>query len=242
MSLSWFLIGLFLYLGALIQGAVGFGFALVAAPLIMLFEPQLIPGAVIIGGSSLTLAMCIQDGRYADLSGVGWILVGLIPGMFLGGWALMVLPPRETALMFSVVVLLAVGLSLYGFPARPIPHHLIPAGLLSAFMNVTTTMGGPPLALIYQNVSGPQLRGTLAVLFLLGNILSIISVWQAGKLGMFQIQAGLIMIVPILLGLFTARRVVKWLDRGHTRAAVLLIAGSSALIILVRAIWFPDSI
>jgi len=41
--------------GAMVQGAVGFGMALVAAPLLVLIRPELVPGPLLVSGLALTL-------------------------------------------------------------------------------------------------------------------------------------------------------------------------------------------
>ena len=48
------------------------------------------------------------------------------------------------------------------------------AGALSGFMGTIVSIGGPPIALLYQNESGPSLRGTLSAFFVVGVALAII--------------------------------------------------------------------
>ena len=66
--------------GAILQGAVGFGFAVVAAPLLLLIDARLVPGPLVFAALVLVVLMALRDRRGTDLAGVGWILLGRLPG------------------------------------------------------------------------------------------------------------------------------------------------------------------
>ena len=72
--------GLVIALSALVQGAVGYGMALVAAPLLALVDPMLVPVPLILLTSGHALLAVIRDGRYADWPGIGWAMLGRLPG------------------------------------------------------------------------------------------------------------------------------------------------------------------
>ena len=47
-------------------------------------------------------------------------------------------------------------------------------------MGSITSIGGPPMALVYQHRTGPELRATLALFFVFGSSLSILLLtWSA---------------------------------------------------------------
>ncbi|MGH8964098.1 MAG: sulfite exporter TauE/SafE family protein, partial [Actinomycetes bacterium] len=68
--------GLVVALGALVQGAVGYGMALVAAPLLALVNPALVPVPLILLTSVHAVLAVIRDGRHADWPGIGWAMLG----------------------------------------------------------------------------------------------------------------------------------------------------------------------
>ena len=78
--------------GAAVQGAVGFGMALLAAPLLVLIRPELVPGPLLINGLALTLLVARRERDSIDLFGVKWALVGRVPGVALGALALATVP------------------------------------------------------------------------------------------------------------------------------------------------------
>ena len=72
------LAGLVVAFGALMQGTVGFGFALVAAPLLVLLDPALVPvSLLLLLATAHALLMPRREHSDTDRAGVGWALVGV---------------------------------------------------------------------------------------------------------------------------------------------------------------------
>jgi len=113
---------------------------------------------------------------------------------------------------------------------------LILTGILSGFMGTTSAIGGVPMALIYQDLQGPKLRGTLSAIFVVGTLLSIISLIIIGRFGGQQIILSLELIPGILIGYFISTRTAKLFDRGYVRLMVLGLAGLSGVVILIRGL------
>ena len=148
--------------GATVQGAVGFGMALVAAPMLVLIRPELVPGPLLINGLALTLLVARRERDSIDLSGVKWALVGRVPGVALGALALTAVSADAMSLLVGLAVLAGVALGFARVKLSPDPRVLLGAGLLSGVFGTIASIGGPPLALVYQHEPGPRLRGTLA--------------------------------------------------------------------------------
>ena len=86
--------GLIVAVGALVQGTVGYGMALVAAPLLALVEPAYLPVPLILLTSAHAVFAAVRDWRHADWTGIGWAMAGRLPGTGLGVLAV-VRCPRE---------------------------------------------------------------------------------------------------------------------------------------------------
>jgi uncharacterized membrane protein YfcA len=136
--------------------------------------------------------------------------------------------------MFCLLVLIAVALSLTGRRVAPTPRTLLGAGLASGVMGTATSIGAPPLALVYQDVPGPRLRATLAGFFVVGASLSVIGLALAGELGADEWRAAAALLVPMIAGFLASRPAARLLDAGWTRPAVLAVSSASALLLLVR--------
>jgi uncharacterized membrane protein YfcA len=225
------------FVGAVLQGAVGFGLALVAAPILLLIDPRLVPGPLIFAALFLTFLSAYRDRHAIDFTGLGWGLAGRLPGTLLGAALLAILPPERLAVPIALVVLLAVAMSASGARVDPTPRILVGAGLLSGFMGTTSSIGGPPIAMVYQNAPGDRLRGTLGGYFVIGAVMSLTAIAAVGRFGVAELRWGVALVPGILLGFALSNRLTPWLDGGYTRPAVLAVAAAAGIGILVRQLW-----
>src|SRR5690606_15414156 len=98
-------------IGACIQGSLGFGLGLVAAPVLVMLDTSLVPSVVLGIGVPLTYLVAWRERRSLDLRGVSWAMAGRIPGTVIGSVAVVLLSDRWLAGMFAVALLFAVVLS-----------------------------------------------------------------------------------------------------------------------------------
>ncbi|HYC55410.1 MAG TPA: sulfite exporter TauE/SafE family protein [Candidatus Binatia bacterium] len=218
-----------------LQGAVGFGHALIAAPLLTLLDPSLVPGPVT--ASSIVLSMLVMwRERGADITPahIEWTLAGRLPGSALGAVAVALIPETSLAIFVAVLVLVAVAISMSGLHPVIQRRSLLIAGVLSGFMGTSASTGGPPLALLYQHFPGPTLRAALAANFALGGVISLVALWIAGKYGSEQTGSSVLLSAAAVAGFAFSGRAARFFDAGRTRVAVLAISAVSALLVLVR--------
>ncbi len=223
--------------GAVLQGAVGFGFAIVAAPLLMLIDARLVPGPLVFAALLLVVLTALRDRRSADFAGVGWILVGRLPGTAAGAAAISAIPAALLPLPLGALVLFAVALSASGLRVRPTRGALVSAGAASGFMGTVTSVGGPPLALVYQDAPGARLRGTLAGNFVIGASLSLVALFLVGRFGGTELRLALVLLPGTLLGFAASSRLARLLDRGYTRPAVLGVSAAAAVSVIARQLF-----
>ena len=154
--------------GATVQGSIGFGMNLVAVPVVAIIDPTVLPATLILAGLPVSALMVRREHHAIDKRGVGWILVGRIPGTLLGAWVVTVASRGALSVLLGVIVLAAVAMSAL---ARPIPitaSTSAAAGFASGTMGTAAAIGGPPLALLYQHRDGETIRSTLAASFFFG--------------------------------------------------------------------------
>lgn len=221
--------------GTIVQGSIGFGVALVGAPLLYLIDPGLIPAPMIVAGLGIAVLVLWRERRAVERAEIGHVLPGLVLGVAAAGPVMRVVDADTLGLLFGGLVLLAVGLSV-GRPFRPGRRLLFVAGGLSGFMGTTTSIGGPPLALAFQDRSGTRLRGTLAACFTPSALLSLLVLYWAGHLRMPQLVAGLSLVPAMLAGFWVSGWTARFLDRRWLRAAVLLVSALAAVAAIVRAL------
>jgi uncharacterized membrane protein YfcA len=223
-------------LGSAVQGSVGLGLGLVAAPILALIDPMLVPGPILLCGLVLTLLMSYRERRAMDIPGLKWGVVGRILGTLVAVVVLTNVPREEMTLIFGGLVLFAVVLSASGLHVSPTKWPLISAGALSGFMGTTSNTGGPPIALVYQHAPGARLRSTISGFFVLGTIMSLLALVAVGRFGRYEFWSALTFLPGVLIGFLLSARTLSLLDRGYTRAAVLTLSAVSGAIVILRAL------
>jgi hypothetical protein len=226
--------GLIVAFGALVQGSVGFGMALVAAPLLALIDPAYVPVPLLVlavAHAGLTLA---REPHATDWRGVRWALLGRLPGSVLGALAVACLPYRGFATLIAVLVLACCAMSAVRLPYGPTPRALVAAGVFSGVSGTAAGIGGPPVALLYQRQPGPALRSTLGAYFALGALLSYAVLGLGGQAGGGLLR-GLVLVPCMAAGFLLSGPVRRHVDRGRARPAVLGVSAASALVLLLQA-------
>lgn len=230
------LAGTVLVIASALQGAVGFGANLVAAPLLVLIEPAFVPGPLILVGLALNALMIWRERHPVPARTVGLALAGRIPGSVLGAWALASISGAGLDVFFGALVLVAVLLAVGGLHVRPTPVTITGAGVLSGFMGTSVSIGGPPIALLYQHEDGPRFRAVVSRLLIYGAFISLALIAAVGRLGRFELVAGVAFVPPVLAGFALSARLATHLDQGHTRTAVLVTSACSALLVVIKAV------
>jgi hypothetical protein len=97
-------------------------------------------------------------------------------------------------------------------------------------------IGGPPIALVYQHASGPTLRATMALYFMLGTVLSIVALWLAGTFGHHELVLSAVLLPGTVVGFVASGPARRLVDGGRVRGLVLAAASLSALVLLGSAL------
>ncbi|MGB0619208.1 MAG: sulfite exporter TauE/SafE family protein [Myxococcota bacterium] len=224
------------FLGAVVQGAIGFGLNLIVAPTIAAFVPEALPAAAIILALPMTLGSAAREFSHIDRSAILWTTIGRLPGIAVGLWIVMRLDAEALATATGGMVLFAVLMSLSS-PRIPItPVTQAAAGWLGGVMGTSSSIGGPPLALLYQHSPGPVVRSTLGAAFLVGTGFSFGALLVAGEVQALHWKMGGAMVPAVLAGLFLSRALHGFLDRGWLRPCVLALCGIAGLAVALEGL------
>jgi len=223
--------------GATLQGSVGFGMGLLAVPLLILIDPVFIPGPLLLIAFFLNIMVTYREREGADYPNLKWIISGRLIGTIIAAMVLRFLPDNILGILFGVMILLAVAISGSGFHLSLKPGNLLGIGSLSGFMATSVGVGGPPLAILYQMESGQKIRGTLAAIFLIGTLMSIVSLIIIGRFGMEELYLSVISFPAMVVGFYLSGKTARYLDRGFLRPAVLLVSTVSALVVIIKTVF-----
>ncbi len=222
--------------GAAVQSLVGLGLGLVAAPVVTLVDAHLMPQLLLVLAMLLPCLTLVESHDDIDWGGLGWVLAARVPGTVLGVLLLGWFSLRALGIAVAVMVLLATLLTLRAVTLPLTRPSLALAGFVSGATGTTTSIGGPPVALLYQHRPPPQIRSTLAVFFAAGALLSLSAITLTGHLDGQVLLLSLALTPCLLLGSWVGVHLRGLLPEGATRYAVLAVCTASALVLLVRSV------
>jgi hypothetical protein len=222
--------------GSTVQSAVGLGVGLVAAPVTALLEPTLMPGALLMVAVLMPCLTLIHDHHDIHWSGLSWSLPARVPGTLVGVWVVTELSDRELGIMIGLVVLIAVGVTWRAVVVPVNRATLSAAGFTSGITGTATSIGGPPIAIVYQHRPPREIRTTMAVYFLVGAALSLVALTVSGDLTGDQVVAALALLPFLAVGALVGTWARRSLPAHVVRPAVLVVSSASAVVLLVRSI------
>jgi uncharacterized membrane protein YfcA len=222
---------------AAIQGAAGYGLNVIAAPLLMLVDPSLVPGPMMVAAFVLTALMIWRNRDGLELRSVRWMVFGALPGTALASLLLPYIPVRELSFILAGLVLAGVVFSLTGLRFPPLRSVLFGAGFLSGLAGTLSSIGGPPVALVNQELKGAHLRATLSSYFIVLSVISVAGMVLAGRFGGTEMVKGLLLLPGIVAGFLLSKPFAAYLDRGYTRYVILGVSALAGVLLLIQQIF-----
>lgn len=219
-------------LAAALQASIGFGMGMLAAPVVGLVEPALLPATLIVLAVVVTLLVVVSERSHVDLTGTGWAMAGRVPGSVVGALLVVALPDRALTLMLAGVVLLGVLLTSLGWAPAPTRTALLVAGSTSGVLGTATSIGGPPMSLIWQAKDGPGLRGTMSGFFLVGSLISVATLAATGSVDRTTMVAVLLLLPMPVLGFALSRVFNRHLDRARLRLMAIAVSCLGAVLLI----------
>lgn len=221
-------------LGTLLQVSIGFGLGMIAAPVLALVDPSLVPVVNLVLACGVTAAVLVQDGAHLDVRGAGWALTGRVPGVIAGAALVAFLPAQSLALMVAGMVFLGVVASVWGFRPRPTRSAVVVAGATSGLFGTATSIGGPPMAMVWAQFAGARLRSTMGAFFLVGSLMSLVALSIGGSVHLEDLRYSLFLAPAAALGVVLARPIGRHLDVRRTRIAAMSMAVVGATVLTVQ--------
>ncbi|MFI7709039.1 TSUP family transporter [Nonomuraea sp. NPDC049480] len=219
------------FAGALTQRITGLGFALVAAPLLVIiagpYQGVLLANllSVVVAGAVLAQTFRNVDRRRALVLAVSGV-TGVVPGAL----AARLLPPGPLTVAVGTLVLAGLLAALAGrrLPAPPTAA----AGFASGFMNASAGVGGPALV-VYATATGWSQAAFVASAQLSFLVQSALSLGLKGfpELPGWQLAA---VVSTLAAGLAGGRLLAPRISATHARRAGMALGFAGALITVVK--------
>jgi uncharacterized membrane protein YfcA len=220
-----------------VQVLAGFGFALLAMPVMTLAIP--VERAVVIAS---LLSVCTTTWQSIHLRAdaepvlVRRLTLASLLGMPLGLVVLNVVDDRALRIVLGVSVLIATGL----LARRLSLAHVGPAldhaaGFVSGVLNTSLGTNGPPLVFVLQarHLDPPRFRATISTVFVFGNLFALALFVLDGKVTGEGLTAAALAVPAWLVGQVSGWRVRHHVHGERFRVLVLgllALAGTTAIV------------
>lgn len=235
----WVLLIIFVVIaaGTFVQSIVGLGLGLVAAPVVTLLAPELMPGGLLMICLLLPFITLSKEHHDIDWSGVSWALGARVLGTAVGVAIVASVSAGTLDIIVGTVVLAAVLLTLRAVEIPINRGTLSAAGFTAGITGTASSIGGPPMALLYQRRPPHQIRSTLAIFFIAGAFFSLIGLGLAGELTAAEAWVALLMVPAQILGFAASGPMRRRLDADAVRTGVLTVCAASAVVLIVRSLF-----
>jgi uncharacterized membrane protein YfcA len=224
-------------LASLVAGLTGFGFAIIAVPILMiLMPPKVVVPLVQLLSTMLQIVVLVEARRWVDLGRMWPLLLAGIAGVPLGTYLLLILDPQVLRILVGAVVVLSALAMLAGWrwSVRKEKLASVPVGLAGGALGGSTGIPGPPVILFFANQEmGKQtFRANLVLYFTCVGLVAVLSL-IAGGLITEEVLVGWAGLLPAValgtwLGVWLARRTDQSLFRQIT-LGVLILTGVAAM-------------
>lgn len=222
------------FLAAALQSTVGFGFALLSVPVLSLLNPLFAPVPQLLVVFPLTLAIVFRERHAVEVRSTLWIFAGRLPGALLGVALLKTLSGAALDLLMSSMVIVGVVLVISRGTFQRTAAREFGAGVASGTMAMVSAIGGPPIALLYRNDSGPTVRANLGFVFAIGLCITISVRALAGEVSWAEVLIGAALLPAVALGLRVSQVLIPRVDGARLRNAIVVVAAAAALLLFAR--------
>ncbi|MBN1948275.1 MAG: sulfite exporter TauE/SafE family protein [Candidatus Cloacimonetes bacterium] len=229
---------LIIFCSAVLQSLSGFGFSLLAAPLItLLVFPRIAVPVLVIFSIFINLGVICFNHAHIELKSMRILIAGGVMALPLGARVLVILPGDILKIIIGVIISV---FALYFIMGRMngksgVKWILFPIGLISGTLSSSISMGGPPV-IIYltsRNVKMGFFKGNLAVYFLILNLIAI-PIYIMNRLVTREVlDLSLYLFPALLLGIGVGNYASRYLpERYFRRVTVVLMLGMGILAII----------
>ncbi len=231
--LSWSIIAASLLIGCWIQTALGFGLAVFAAPIIVSLKPEWVPVLITIVALIISVLNTYNQREDIELKELNIAFITRVPGTLAGVYLLSLLSEVWLQLAVALCVLLAVVISYFGKQFDYTPARMGWAAFVSGITGTTTSIGGPPMALVMQHGKATTVRANLSLYFSYSCILSLVGYAWMGLINTEILSAAALFTPICLLGFLSGIRARGYVDAGRFRPLLLIlcsVAGGFAML------------
>jgi hypothetical protein len=227
-------------LSAVFRGFTGFGFAIVAVPLLsLLVSPTravaVATGLQVLGG----LVDLHRSARSCHWPSIRWLVAGVVLTAPIGALILSWVAPDVARLLVAAACAIAVAALALGvtFATMPGPAGTVAVGAVAGLFSGLAAMPGPPAITFYlaSPLSPAQVRASLIVFFLFAALIAGVSLVATGAFGRAELLLSLVGLPVMIAGSAIGAALFRRLGGAHRRVSLAALS-TIALLTAARGI------
>jgi len=238
----WVLVGVAgaVLVAAAAQQLAGFGFALMAMPVLsVLVGPKDAVAISAVASLAGGAVMAYRLRPLIDRPVLLRLVCGALPGLPIGVIGLRRLPEDPLRVAVGVVVLVMVGVLATGVRRRARgPKAEVLAGFASGILGTSIGISGPPVVVVLQAGGQEQhaFRATIVAFFVVSNVVTLPLVLLSGAVDTGRWPAAAAAVPAALVGTLAVERVASRVPPDRFRRLVLALLVVAALVTLASAV------
>lgn len=222
--------------GSIVQGTIGFGLGLLSAPFIAIAIPDAIPVVLVMVAWPIGGVTAMREHHALDHFALRWMLVGAVPGTLIGLWIIHLASASTLGVIVGISTLLGVLATLVSPPIPINRTSACTAGLIGNITGTAASVGGPPVALLFQHHRGPIVRSTLGAYFAISATLSVVGYAVLGQITGHKLILVAALLPAMLFGAWLSKHFHGLVDAGWLRPSVLVLSSIAGTIAIVRGL------
>jgi uncharacterized membrane protein YfcA len=222
--------------GSVVQGTIGFGLGLLAAPFIAIVIPDAIPVTLVLVAWPIGGVAALREHHALDRKALPWMLAGALPGTVVGLVIIHLASQDALAVLVGFTTIFGVLATIVTPPLAINPVSATSAGFIGNVTGTAASVGGPPVALLFQHHRGPTVRATLGAYFAISATLSVVGYGVTGAITLDRFLLAVALLPAMLLGAWASKHFHGLVDKGWLRPSVLVLSSIAGAIAVIRGL------
>jgi uncharacterized membrane protein YfcA len=222
--------------GSVVQGTIGFGLGLLAAPFIAIVIPDAIPVTLVLVAWPIGGVTALREHHALDRKALPWMLAGAVPGTAVGLVIIHAASQDVLSVIIGLTTIFGVLATIFTPPIPVVPVTATSAGFVGNVTGTAASVGGPPVVLLFQHHRGPTIRATLGAYFAISATLSVIGYGITGAITVDRFLLALALLPAMLFGAWASKHFHRLVDKGWLRPSVLALSAIAGTIAVIRGL------
>lgn len=222
------------FVGAMVQAAIGMGLNLFSVGLLALIHPVFAPGPVLVYSFLLSAAASVRLRRDVEPVVLGLSLAGVVVGTGLASLLLSYVGRGGLPTILGVITVAAAALTAAGLKVPITVASILGASTAAGLMGTIAGSHGAPVALLYQGESPARVRAALLPLFTIANPLALVALGWAGLFGWAEVWASVLLLPALAAGFFAAPLFARMLSARTIRFGLIACSGLSGVLLVLK--------